>query len=282
MVAQEERLIRAQQLYRAKNIEQAVQAIDSAVVDSVTKGDFIAWSTRAYIYYELYKRSEKHKLYSPLRDSIVASAYRSHQLKPDSNYQENNKRIFTTLAAGYFNMSKSLLQDSLDYERSLVAYNKYKELYALAEPQFNFTAKDIEYYLAVGSTFSEIFIKDNNNLKAQENAKVALLKVMEIQPDNPNANINMGLMYYNQAVTLIKSLDYGADFSTIDIVQENIVKLAKQSEQFVYKVYHNDNKNLKAVEALYFIYYMMNDKAKSDEFKVRCKELGINVEPTSK
>jgi hypothetical protein len=164
----------------------------------------------------------------------------------------------------------------------VLAYSKYREIFAQAEPDNNFNQKDIDYYLAVGSTFSEIFIKDNNNTDAQDHAKVALMKVLEIQDDNPNANVNMGLMYYNQAVNLSKTLDYGADFSTIDIVQENMVKLAKQSEQFIVKVYQKDQKNAKAVEALYYIYRMLNENAKSDEFKVKCKELGINVEQASK
>jgi hypothetical protein len=281
MLAQEEKLIRAQQLYRMKDIDKAKVAIDSVITDSTTAGDFISWSTRAFIYYELYKRTDKLKLYSDLRDTIISSALISQKLKPDSTYSENNRRIFNTLALGYLSLTKTLLHDSLDYDRSLIAYNKYKELYALADPTFNFTAKDIEYYLAVGSVYSEIFIKDNKDTKAQETAKVALLKVLEIQQDNANANINMGLMFYNQAVNLTKSLQWDADFSTIDVVQDNIVKLAKQSEQFIYKVYYNDNKNPKAVEALYYIYRMLNEYAKSDEFKAKCKELGINVEQSS-
>ena len=43
-------------------------------------------------------------------------------------------------------------------------------------------------------------------------------------------------MYYNQAVNLGKTLDFGADFSQIDLVQDNIIKLAKQSEYFVTRV----------------------------------------------
>ena len=85
-------------------------------------------------------------------------------------------------------------------------------------------------------------------------------------------------MYYNQAVNLGKTLDFGADFSQIDLVQDNIIKLAKQSEYFVTRVYNLDNKNLKAVEALHSIYKMLNEKTKEDEFKVKCKELNIKLD----
>lgn len=276
--AQNDKLNRAQQLLQSKNADLAVLAIDSVIVHPETKGDFVAWTTRAYIYFEIYKRSDKLKLNSSLRDTILSSLKISGTLKPDETFATNNKKLLSNIAAGYFNLSKLLLMDSVNYTRSLVAYNRFKENFVLAEPGTNFTARDIEYYLAVGSLYSDIFNKDNKNTSAQDIAKVALLKVLDIQPENPSANINLGIMYYNQAVNLGKGLDYGADFSQIDVVQENIIKLAKQAEQFIIKVYKVDNKNVKAVEALHSIYKMLNDKAKEEEFKKKCKELNIKID----
>ncbi len=276
--AQNDKLNRAQQLLQSKNADMAKLAIDSVIVHPETKGDFVAWTTRAYIYFEIYKRTDKLKLNSSLRDTILSSLKTSGALKPDETFATNNKKLISNIAAGYFNLSKFLLMDSVNYARSLVAYNRFKENFAIAEPGTNFTARDIEYYLAVGSLYSDIFNKDNKNTAAQDIAKVALLKVLDIQPENPSANINLGIMYYNQAVNLGKGLDYGADFSQIDVVQENIIKLAKQAEQFIIKVYKVDNKNVKAVEALHSIYKMLNDKAKEEEFKKKCKELNIKID----
>ena len=82
-------------------------------------------------------------------------------------------------------------------------------------------------------------------------------------------------MYYNQAVNLSKELDYGADFTQIDFIQENMIKLAKQSEQFIFKVYSKNNKNVRSVEALFYLYRMLLDEPKSDEFKKIAIELGV-------
>jgi hypothetical protein len=273
--AQEGTLNRAQQLLRTKDYDRAKLTIDSAITNPQTANDFITWTTRAYAYYYLYIRSDKFKLNSNLRDTAIAAVQKSSSLKPDSDYASNNKRILVSVSSHYFNLAKSLLQDSANADRSQIAYNRYKELTKKFEPSHDFAAKDVEYYLAVGSQYSDMFSKDNNNAKAQETAKVALLKVLDMQPDNSNANMNLGLMYYNQAVNLSKSLDYGADFTQIDFVQENMVKLAKQSEQFIYKVYNIDNKNVKAVQALYYIYRMLNELPKSDEFKKKAIELGV-------
>jgi tetratricopeptide (TPR) repeat protein len=274
LLAQEDAYSRAQQLYRP-NPEAAMLVIDSVILHPLTQNDFNCWTLRAFIYYEVYRKTDKFKLHSKLRDTIISSINTSFKLKPDSSIVENNKRLLKSIAIGYYNICKSLLQDSINYDRSLIAYNKFKEYYLKFDPGASFEAKDVEYYLAVGSTYSEIFIKDNNNTSAGDIAKVAFLKVIEVQPDNPSASLNMGLMYYNQAVNLSKSLDYGAEFDQIDVVQENMIKLAKQSEQFIFKVYSKDNSHIKAVEALYYIYRMLNDLPKSDEFKKKAEAGGV-------
>ena len=276
--SQEEKLYRARVLLDSKipaNIELARLCVDSLVLDSVTKDDFISWTLRSFIYFDIYKRTEKNKLNSDLRDTIISSILKSNILNPDETYAGNNKKLLQNIGAGYFNLAKKMLEDSVNEEKSLIAFNRFKEIYKILEPDINFKQKDIEYNLSIGSVFSDIFIKDNNNTKAQNTAKVALLKVIELDPINESANINLGLMYYNQAVNLSKELDYGADFTQIDFIQENMIKLAKQSEQFIFKVYSKNNKNVRSVEALFYLYRMLLDEPKSDEFKKIAIELGV-------
>ena len=276
--SQEEKLYRARVLLDSKipaNIELARLCVDSLVLDSVTKDDFISWTLRSFIYFDIYKRTEKNKLNSDLRDTIISSILKSNRLNPDETYAGNNKKLLQNIGAGYFNLAKKMLEDSVNEEKSLIAFNRFKEIYKILEPDINFKQKDIEYNLTIGSIFSEFFIKDNNNTKAQNTAKVALLKVIELDPSNESANINLGLMYYNQAVNLSKELGYGADFTQIDFIQENMIKLAKQSEQFIFKVYSKNNKNVRSVEALFYLYRMLLDEPKSDEFKKIAIELGV-------
>ena len=89
-------------------------------------------------------------------------------------------------------------------------------------------------------------------------------------------------MYYNQAANLSREMDYGADISQIDFVQESMIKLAKQAEPFVLKVYNNDNNHEKAITALFYIYRMLNDIPKSDEYKEKLKRKGVNLDDEGK
>ena len=276
--AQTDRLLRAQQLYNTKNVDVAKIAIDSVIQHPETKTDFVSWSTRAFIYFEIYKRTDKQKLNSALRDTIVSSLKTSMKLKPDVDYETNNKKLLTNISINYYNLAKTLLQDSVNDKRSVIAYNKYKEISLLGDSKASFVTKDIEYYNAVGSAYSDTYSKDRKNTQAQDVAKVALFKVLELQPDNASANRNLGIMYCNQATGLIESLDYGADISQLDIIQENAVKLAKQAEQFMLKAYKSDEKNQSSTLGLYYIYRILSNQTKMDEFAAKCKNLGIKLD----
>ena len=277
--AQGERFYRAQVLLKSKvpaNIDLAVLAIDSVVKDPGTKTDFNAWSTRAAIYYEVYKRNDKFKLNSMYRDTIISSIHVSNKLKPDSSTQVYNNNLLTTLAKGYYNICIKLLQDSMNYEKSLLAYQRYKTLYHEVMPSFDFRSTDITYYLATSTVYNDKYSRDSV-AKNLEISKAAYKKVLELEPQNRMANMGMGLMYYNEAVILSKQLEFGADLDQIEIVQDKMVNLAKESEKYVLVVYDHDKNDPKAVEALYYIYRMLLDKAKHEDFKKKCTDLGIIV-----
>jgi len=277
--AQMESLARAQSLLNTRQpdkIDQAVLAIDSVTKHKDTKGDFVSWTTRAFVYYEVYKRADKFRLNSPLRDTIISSIRRSNQLNPDSTYKTYNQKLLVTLAQGYYNLNIRLLQDSGNAEKSLIAYNRYKTMYKEIFPKTDFRAKDIEYYLAVSTVYNDKYAKDSSE-KTIQVSKKAYEKVLEIDPNNRSANLGIGLLNYNEATVLIRKLEYEVELDQIEVVQDNVVKLAKESEQYILKVYNTNKKDAKAVEALYYVYRMLMDKVKFEDFKKKCSELGIIV-----
>ncbi len=276
--AQEAKLVRAQSLYNEKKPDLAQLCIDSVVTHPETMKRFEAFTIRGFVYYELYKRNDKSKLESSLRDTIISSVRRSNQLKPDADYKSQNDKMLSTLAAQYHTIGKNFLFNESNYESSQKAYNKYRETTKLIDSSYNFRERDLEYYLAAGSHFSDKFNQDKSNTKAFDIAKVCLMKALEINPGDTSANMNMGVMYLNQATNLIEKIDAGeASINDLDIIQENAVKLAKQAEQFFLKVYNQNNRNKKAVLALYYVYRVLLDDAKIKLFEAKCKELKIEV-----
>lgn len=276
--AQEAKLARAQALYNEKKPELAQLCIDSVIAHPETKARFEAWTMRSFIYFEIYKKTDRFKLNSKLRDTVISSALTSNKLKADADFASQNKKVLMAVASNYHKIASIYLLDSANYESSVKAYEKFKETSRLADPSIDLRGKDTEYYLAVGSEFSQKFNMNKTNTKAFEIAKVALLKVLEINPNDTSANMNMGLMYLNQATDLVESIDAGdTPFEKLDVIIDNSIKLAKQAEQFLLKVYDQNNKNRKAVLALYYVYRVLSDDAKKLQFENKCKELKIEV-----
>jgi tetratricopeptide (TPR) repeat protein len=269
--AQFEKLNRVMDCIKAKDVNCAKNAVDSAFMSPEVRQDAQAWYYRAFVYYELAKK-DKFNINSAYRDTSLNAIKVSYSLKPEPNVIDANKAIIKKHAETYYNMCIRYLYDSLNYDRSSSAYKKYKEHYSSVDSTFDFRSKDIEYYSAVGSHFSDLFNNNNTKTEYGEAGKLALMKVIELDPKNVSANINLGIIYYNQGVNLINSMDIDTPLDKLEVIQDNSTKLFKQSLPFMSKVYQLDPKNVKALESLRQIYQALNDTEKSLEFNKKLEE----------
>ncbi len=273
--AQTNLLMEAQDLSNSKQFDKAMPLLDQVILHPETKDDPASWHIRSYVYLQLFKQagntiSNAQKV--NLLDISVKSAEQSMALDKDGTYKENNYGFIKSSAAGYYKLCISYL-DSLNAPRSEECYNKYKRNMVIFSPNFDFKEKDIEYYKATGSLFSDMYIKNNFSQKYGDVAKAALLKVLELDPKNIVANINLGILYYNQGATLMRMSDYDMDLAQLDVVQENAKKIFKQSLPFMIKVYELDPQNKKALEGLQGIYSALMDEEKANEFKLKKEAL---------
>ncbi len=267
-------LMEAQELCNTKQFDKAIPMLDKVVANPETKNDPASWHIRSYAYLQSFKQSTGNITTKiKLLDVSVKSAEYSILLDKENTYKDNNTAFIKNAATSYYKLCIVLLQDSLDDKKSDTCYFKYKKYTFLLYPEFNFKEKDIEYYKAKGSTFADLYVKNNFNQKYGDVAKGALLKVLELDPKNIAANINLGILYYNQGATLMRMMDYDVDLSQLDVIQENAKKLFKQSLPFMIKVYELDPKNKKALESLQGSYSALMDEEKANEFKQKKEAL---------
>ena len=267
-------LMKAQELSNNKEFDKAKPLLDQVILHDETKDDPASWHIRSYVYLQLFKRpgiSNTQK--SNLLDTSVRSTEQSMALDKDGTYKENNYGFMKAASAGYYKLCISYMQDSLNAPKSEESYNKYKKSLAVFSPNFDFKEKDIEYYKALGGVFSEQYVKTNFSQKYGDVAKTALLKVLDLDPKNISANMNLGVLYYNQGATLMHMSDYDIDLVQLDVIQENAKKIFKQSLPFMIKVYEIDPKNKNVLEGLQGIYSALMDEEKANEFKLKREAL---------
>jgi hypothetical protein len=272
--AQTDSLFKAQSLCNEKKFSQAITIIDKVVLNTETNNDPASWHIRSFAYLQTFKSYGAYNTSkSYLLDTALNSALISIKLDKANEYKENNFAFLKNGAASFYKICTVLLQDSLNNIKSEEFYNKYKKFTAILSPDFDFISKDIEYYNTTGGIFADLYMKNNFNQKYGDIAKAALLKVLEIDNKNISANINLGILYYNQGATLMRMMDYDVDLAQLDVIQENAKKLFKQSLPFMMKVYELDPKAEKALESLEGIYSALLEEDKANEFKQKKEAL---------
>jgi len=272
--AQNDSLFKAQTLCNEKKFSEAITIIDKVILNPETNMDPASWHIRAYAYLQSYKLNGSGNTSKvSLLDTALYSTLISLQYDSKLEYKENNFAFLKNGAASYYKLCIILLQDSLNPISSEKFYFEYKKYTTFINPTFNLNEKDIEYYNASGGLFGDLYSKNNFNQKYGDFAKIALLKVLEIDPKNISANINLGILYYNQGATLMRELDYDIQIDQLEVVQENAKKLFKQSLPFMMKVYELQPKDTRAIEGIAGIYSALLDEEKANEFKQKKEAL---------
>ena len=95
-----------------------------------------------------------------------------------------------------------------------------------------------------------------------------------LEPNNISANYNMGIIYYNQAVSLIMNkLDYDFDLATLNDIQDEALNWFKKSLPYMEKAYQLNPRRKETLIGLSGIYYSLHDNDKSQQFQKLSQDL---------
>lgn len=271
--AQQSRVSAAYAFLKNDQLDSARTSIDLAVTHPETSNNGQAWYLRGFVYKSLYNKQEKGDKLSPSRLEALISFKKSVSLdSSQENVQEcikNVKYLATTL---YNDAAASL--DAVDYKIAKSNFEKFKEYYLLVDPSpATVQQKDIDFTLAIASLFTKIYESDRNKVEFLKLAKEEYNKILAIEPNNIFANYNMGILYYNQAVTLINQSDYDLDIVALNDIQDNSINLFKESLPFMEKAYELDPKRRETLLGLSGIYFSLNEFEKSNMYKQKLEEI---------
>ncbi len=271
--AQTDLVQKASELYQAKKLDSAKVLINEAIQNPETAKDFQAWMVRGFIYKDLYKANESKNPASPLRESSAESFVQSLQLDKDNKNPQKASLIQSLkyLASTYHNDINKIL-DTVGYKQAIINSDRHKELMKLIDPAFDEKKYNYEVYSAIGSMFEKGYEqKSSKNLL--DMAKTYLLKAYEINNNTDFINKNLGVLYYNQAVDIIKKMDYDVPLDQLPVYQDQSIKLGKQSLPYLLKAHEINPNDKSVIEGLAGIYYLLNDTEKYNEYKKKFEEM---------
>lgn len=266
--------------YADKNLDSAKYYIDRAIKNSAAIEDPYTWQLRGYIYKDLYKNIQKDDRNSPYRYEALDALKKSIVLdsKERTFLDDNVKGMKYLLSTMHNDVSESL--DPIDYAKAIELFRKEQEYYKIIDPsQQAYADREIAFGLSLGSVYNTIIESSKDSAEKSKFINLAISvfsKVLSMDQNNISANYNMGILYYNQAVNLIKNKDYDTDLLLLDKVQDQSTRLLKSSLPFMTKAYTLDPKREDALEGLSGIYFGLNEYDTSNIYRQRLQEVKKN------
>ncbi len=272
--AQQTKVTAAYTFLQQSKLDSAKWCIDAAVLHPETQVDGQAWYVRGFVYKTIYNQNEKGNKQSTSRIEALISFKKSIAFDTtQENVRENIKNIKYLATTLYNDAAASL--DTIDYKIAVKNFDTFREYYLLVDPsKENFKQKEIDFANAIATVYTRIYEGDRKGKADFLNlAKGSYNKALMLDPNNINANYNMGILYYNQAVNLINQSDYDLDIVALNDVQDNSINLFKASLPFMEKAYSLDPNKKETLLGLSGIYFSLNEKEKSNEFKQKLEQI---------
>jgi len=266
-------------------LDNAKELIDKAVQLDLYNQKATTWFYYGYIYKELYKAKDLGNINS-INIELASEAYLK-ALEIDINHPEkaNNILGIKYLAIQYYNIAGTILNQgtinvSIDtnvINKAKKHYIRYKELFSIAEPTFDHTERDIAYYYQLGSVYHLKY--DSTKFADKKSGKYAEYyfgKVLELNSKHVSALYNIGIIYYNEAVDIINTLDYDEDLEKLNQSLDYSIELFLKALPYMKMAHELDPKRKDAIIGLSYIYLSLNDNEKSEQFKKELKMLEVN------
>jgi hypothetical protein len=260
--------------YLQKNeLDSAKKYIDKASSNETLKKTAKTWYYKGFIYKELYKKKDKENKVSPFRITSIESFEKMLTLDGKSEFVQSSSKILKYEASTLYNDAARML-DPKNHKKAAVNYGLFRKTMLLVDSSSNMSARDVQFKLALASMLNrplegETSIDSVNVYQV----KKLYLEVLEIDTNNPGANYNLGILYYNEAAEIINNMDYDMDIMSLNAVQDYCIEIFLKSLPYMKKSYELEYKRRETLIGLSNIYYGLNDLEKSEAFKKELQDL---------
>ena len=253
------------------DVEKAIMLMDSAFLMCPERSNnFENWFNYAMFNKELSKRTgDLNK-----REVALNALLRARGLDKDGEYLETVNKVIKSIANYYKNDAILAMQDtSSNFAGVLENYNKYKEVKKLAEPNTNFENEDIQMYGRLAE-LNLIKYKNNKDLYANylDSSIKYYEKILTIDSTRAETYKELGLIYFNQAVDIVNSLDVEADIETLMATDEKKAYLGLKSIPYFEKAYELNPNDSRTIYALAGCYELISEPDKFQEYINLLKE----------
>ena len=266
-------LLQDQSMAHDAAVKQALEIIDRAILNPQSAKNAYAWYVRGYVYKEWYKTFESSNKKSKTRSDAVVFLKKALELDTAKEYVPNIKQTLKYLASTFYNDAGSTL-DAVNYKTAIEDFDKAKECFLLAEPNYNIRKSEIEFKTVLSDVYAKMFRDDiKTNQQFFGMAEETYKQVIALDSNNKASNLNLALLYYNYGVDIINAMDVSSDIIVIENIQDQAKELFKKALPYALKSYALNPKDRRVLVCLQGIYFSLYEFEKSDEFKAKVEDL---------
>jgi tetratricopeptide (TPR) repeat protein len=257
---------KAIEAYQAKDYVLAKNYIDSALLICDEKvNDSYTWHVKGFIEKEIYQKDKFANIDCPNREIAIEAFLKSLELDTiDHEFTDANRKALAFLGSTY-NNDAARFMDTINYKKATEYYMNYKRVYKIAKPDFNFTEKELEYNNSLAHILFSIY--DNNtelNKSFLDEAIKYYFESLKNDSMNYSANYNLGIIYHNLGVSVIKNMDDEISFEALISSQESAVEHFVKALPHLKRAYLIQPEVENNLTALAAVYISLNDRESSN------------------
>ncbi len=260
--------------YGEKDLDAARMYIDSAILmcDKLRQDAYVH-HVKGFVYYELYKRDELQDPYSKLRDVAFEAFMESNRLDVNNEFKEKNNKSLKNIATR-IQLNVSNLLDTNNYRKAIEVNKIFKSTLEKGNISIDTKAYDISFYINLGGLFTDLY--ENNKVANETMIDSAIhyyKKSLELDSLNFVGNLQLGYVYHNLSIDIILSMDPEDDIMTMYENQEKSSNYGLLSLPYLKLAHEQQPKNTKILYGLAGIYFMLQEKDKSEFYQNLYNEL---------
>ncbi len=260
--------------YGEKDLDAARMYIDSAILmcDKLREDAYVH-HVKGFVYYELFKRDELQDPYSKLRDVAFEAFMESNRLDVNNEFKEKNNKSLKNIATR-IQLNVSNLLDTNNYRKAIEVNKIFKSTLEKGNISIDTKAYDISFYINLGGIFTDLY--ENNKVANETMIDSAIhyyKKSLELDSLNFVGNLQLGYVYHNLSIDIILSMDPEDDIMTMYENQEKSSNYGLLSLPYLKLAHEQQPKNTKILYGLAGIYFMLQEKDKSEFYQNLYNEL---------
>lgn len=254
-------------------LDSAKKYIDLSVDDDSLNATAKVWYYRGFIYKEIYKAREKENKVSESRLTSIESFKNMLGLLGKEEFAESASKMLKYLASTVYNDAARML-DPENYNTAISNYEIFRETMLLANPNIDLKERDVKFKLALASMLNRP-AETTAGLDSIQTLQIKdlYLAILSIDSENPGANYNLAILYYNEAADIINNMDYDMDIMKLNEVQDYCIEIFLEGLPYMKKSYDLNYKRKETLLGLSNIYYGLNDIEKSNAYKKELQDL---------